>query len=283
MSLSVASKLRMFAMPTLLLLALLQGSARADQVDRLVEQLTTSKDYKVRLSAALSLGKLDDKRAIPAFVRALRDSNKNVRGVAATTLPTLMDKDTDASVRKRVLDALQSMARRERDGFVKEQAEESIAAIKKLESAGSGGGIYVNIGNMSAKPEGAAKMRDLMRKTAEQTFSKRANSMMTSWPSGSTPSAKQLRDKKTSGYHVDGTLVALETESKGTTTLVSCKISMLIATYPEKSMFGFLDGGARVQTGSSSQDIAYAQEDCVVAVVEDLVAKKIIPVIQQRH
>ena len=63
---------------------------------------------------------------------------------------------------------------------------------------------------------------------------------------------------------------------------MACKLSMLLATYPEKSMFAFLDGGAKVQATSSARDIGFAKEDCVNAVVEDLVKKKIIPTIKMK-
>lgn len=259
--------------------------ASADGVDRLIEQLEKSSDYKVRVSAALNLGRRGDQRALPALIDALRDDNKNVRGVAATSLSKLVDGSTKASLRKRALSSLERLAKSDPDGFVRKQAKGAAEQIRDKDSGGAtpSGGIYVNIGPMSAKAKGAGQLTGLMRKTAEATFSKKASQMMTAWPSGKDPSAGALRKSKTTGYHVDGTLVTLDVAAKGGATLVSCKVSMLLATYPEKSMFGFLDGGARVQAGTSSRDIEYAQQDCVTAVVEDLIARKIIPVIQQRH
>jgi hypothetical protein len=47
-------------------------------------------------------------------------------------------------------------------------------------------------------------------------------------------------------------------------------------------MFGFLNGSAKVQSGSSASDVATSKEDCVAAVVEDLVRRKIIPTIETR-
>ena len=106
--------------------------------------------------------------------------------------------------------------------------------------------------------------------------------MSTTWPGGKTPTARDLRRKGVQAFHVDGTLLSLQAQRKGSSALVSCKVSMLVATFPKKSMFGFLDGGARVQTGSAPRDIQYAKEDCISAVVEDLIAKKIIPAIRTR-
>jgi hypothetical protein len=263
---------------------LVRGTAVADSVDRLVAQLEDD-DHKIRLSAAINLGKLGDKRAIPALTGALSDSNDSVRGAAAASLGIVVDASTDQKTRQRVLAELDRLVKRDGAELVRKQAQRAQERIRKLptQSAPSGG-IYVNIGAMGSKAAQApGKLKQLMRTTTEQTFSKRASSMMTAWPAGGEPSVAQLRASKTSAFHVDGTLVALETTNKGGATMVSCKVSMLIASYPEKSMFGFLDGGARVESGSSASEIQYAQEDCVTAVVEDLVSKKIIPVIQQRH
>jgi hypothetical protein len=264
---------------------LFQATAAADGVDRLVAQLEGDSDHKIRLSAAINLGKLGDQRAIPALTSALSDSNESVRGAAATSLGMLVDGSTDAKARQRVLSVLDGLVKRDGSSLVRKAAQRAQERIRKLPmQTPQTGGIYINIGAMATKAAQAPdKLKQLMRTTTEQTFSKRASSMMTSWPAGGVPSMQQLRANKTSAFHVDGTLVALETQNKGGATLVSCKVSMLIATFPEKSMFGFLDGGARVESGSSPSEIQYAQEDCVTAVVEDLVSRKIIPVIQQRH
>lgn len=267
-----------------LLLLGLPSASHADSVDRLVVQLKRESDYKLRLSAAINLGKLGDARAIPALVGALKDKNENVRGASAASLGNLIDEDSDERARARVSKALTTL-KRDRSSFVRKQAERAFKRIAALPSGGpEEGGIYINIGEMSSKASAApAALRELMHGTTEKAFRKNAGTMQLSWPTGKAPSGKQLRASKVTGYHVDGTLVTLESESKGGATLVSCKVSMLIATYPEKSMFGFLDGGARVQAGSSPRDIQYAQEDCVSAVTQDLVTRKIIPVIKQRH
>ena len=67
------------------------GTARADKVDDLMRQLKGDADYKVRLSAALNLGKIGDKRAIGPLTDALDDKDKTVRGVAAAALGKMVD------------------------------------------------------------------------------------------------------------------------------------------------------------------------------------------------
>lgn len=256
--------------------------AHADKVDRLISQLRSSGDYKIRISAAANLGKLGDQRAVSPLIAALKDKEKSVRGVAATSLGKIVDGETPGKLQKQALRALRRAAGKDPDSLVRKQAKRALKSIESASSGGGGGGIYINVGSMTDKASKSSAMRTLMRKTVAKAVSKNGSSMFTEWPGGKTPSARQLKAKKTPAFHVDGTLVSMSTKSKGSTTLVSCKISMLIATYPKKSMFGFLDGGAKVQAGSSAKEVQYAQEDCVAAVVEDLVTRKIIPTIKTR-
>ena len=70
----------------LALLLIVPAPASADKIDDLTRALMQDPSYKVRVQAALVLGKLDDKRAVPALIQALHDENETVRGVAATSL-----------------------------------------------------------------------------------------------------------------------------------------------------------------------------------------------------
>jgi hypothetical protein len=272
----------------LVLLAALAAPARADKVDDLVRDLKTGSDYKVRLSAALSLAKLGDKRAIPAFVIALSDKDKTVRGAAAVALGKLVDATTSGPQKTQVTKALETLIGRESSDSVKKQAEKSLATIKAIGAGSStsvsvgAGAVYIDVGPMSSKAADAdnTKLKTLMRSTTEKTFKSKGQPMLLAWPGGKSPTRKDLDAKKASGFHVDGTLTEMTVKEKGSAATVSCKVSMLIATYPEKSVFGFLNGGASVTASSDPGDIKLAGEDCLAAVVEDLVAKKIIPTIK---
>ena len=250
-----------------------------NRIATLSSQLRDGESYKVRLAAAINLSKIGDPRAIPVFIDALRDREANLRGLAATALGKLVTARTSNQLRGRATQALKRVNKQDKSAFVRKQAGKALAAIAGS-GAQEGGRIYVNVGAMAVKPGQAADMKPLMRQTAEKAFASRKSSMTTSWPGGKAPTARDLRGAQ--AFHVDGTLISLTTQTKGSATLVSCKISMLIATYPKKSMFGFLDGGARVQASSSPSDIQYAKKDCIAAVIEDLIIKKIIPTIEMR-
>jgi HEAT repeat protein len=263
--------------------------AAADNVDVLVQQLNNDDSDKVRLSAALSLTKVGDPRAILPMAKALLgDSDKNVRSACAVGLAKLVTASTSPSLKNIAVANLKKAAAEDDSEFVKAQATRSLA---QLGGGGStvtpphpgGGSIYVNIGPMSSKTNASddSKLRDLMKRTASRTMGKVASEMAITWPGGD-PKRGDLDRKGVAGFYVDGTLNELSAKVAGSASTVSCKISMLLASYPEKSVFGFLSGGASVQASAKESDIALARQDCVSAVVEDLIAKKIVPTIKTK-
>ena len=264
---------------------------RADNVDELRQQLERDDSDKVRLSAALNLTKLGDPRAIPPLAKALgNDSDKAVRGAAAVGLGKLVNDKTKPTLKSLAASALKRAAESDDSDLVRGQAEKALKAIGVTGTTShvqtpppAKGGIYVNIGPMASKTGSSAtdaKFKALMVKIATKTMEKAASNMAITWPGG-LPTQAQLDAKSTQGFYVDGTVNELKVKQSGSSATVSCKINMLLASFPDKSIFGLLNGGASVQA-SGSADIALAGEDCVSAVIEDLIAKKIVPTINSK-
>jgi len=278
---------RAAAIAALLVVVARARPAWADNVDELIRQLENDDSDKVRLSAALNLTKLGDQRAILALAKAIgNDGDKSVRGAAAVGLGKLVGDKTKSSIKNLAVSALRRAAESDASDFVRGQADKALKAIGVTTGTGptpppGGGAIYVNIGPMSSKTGDAAadpKLKALMVKIAARTMAKVAGNMATTWPGG-VPTKAMLDAKSTLGFYVDGTLNDLKVKESRSSTTVSCKINMLLASFPDKSIFGLLTGGASVQASGSATDIALAREDCVSAVVEDLIAKKIVPTI----
>src|SRR5262245_24967154 len=85
------------------------------------ELLDDSTNYKVRVQAALVLGRLGDTAAVPALTKALADSNKTVRAIAAQALGQIGDAGA--------AEALRTLLAREGDTFVRTQAEKALASL----------------------------------------------------------------------------------------------------------------------------------------------------------
>ena len=263
--------------------------ARADNVAELIRQLSDDDSDKVRLSAAINLTKLGDSRAILPLAKALgNDPDKTVRSAAAGGLGKLVTDKTDSRVRKAAIAVLTQARDSDDSDFVRGEAGKALKAIgivgggTPVTPPPSGGSIYVNIGPMSSKTGDASidgKLKALMARTASRTMARVASNMATTWPGGAEPTRAMLDARSTMGFYVDGTVNEMKVKETGSSVTVSCKINMLLASYPDKSIFGLLNGGASVQASGAKNDIALAREDCVSAVVEDLIAKKIVPTI----
>jgi HEAT repeats len=285
-----AACVRIAAIAVLLLVIAHSAPARADNVDELIRQLESDSD-KVRLSAALNLAKLGEQRAILPLVKAIgNDSEPSVRGAAAVGLGALINDKTKPSIKNLAISALKKAASDDSD-IVRGQADKALKAIGVTGSQPpttppiNATAIYVNVGPMSAKTGDSAadpKLKALMAKVATRTLTRVATGMAITWPGGQAPTKAMLDAKATVGFYIDGTVNELKSKESGSTTTVSCKINMLLASYPDKSIFGLLNGGASVQASGRASDIALAREDCVSAVVEDLIAKKIVPTIHMK-
>lgn len=286
-----AAALRIAAIAAALAVLVHPAPARADNVAELVRQLGDDDSDKVRLSAALNLTRLGDPRAILPLAKALgNDADKTVRGAAAVGLGKLVTDQIDARIRKAAIAALTRARDSDDSSFVQAEAGKALKAIgvsggsAAVQAPNTGGAIYVNIGPMASRTGDAAvdgKLKALMVKVANRTMSRVASQMATTWPGGA-PTRAMLDARSTAGFYVDGTVNEMKVKESGSSVTVSCRINMLLASYPDKSIFGLLSGGASVQASGSATEVALAREDCVSAVVEDLIAKKIVPTIKTK-
>jgi len=288
--------MRRIVLPLAVLLLLAQAAA-ADNVDTLIKQLGDSSE-KIRLAAAVNLAKTEDERGILPLSKAVNaDSDKNVRASAAVGLGKILKAHPSSKYKQLAIKNLGNAAANDTSDFVKQQADAALKLVqgKGADSGGDSGtksgggsnpgkgGIYVNVGPMSSKTTSSKndKFRAMMVKVTEKTLSKVAPTMSTTW-SGGAPSKGDLAKKGVNGFYVDGTLNTLDIKSSGGGATISCKVSMLLADFPDKSVFGFLNGGASVTASSSQSDQDLASEDCVTAVIENLIANKIVPTIKSK-
>lgn len=267
--------------------------ALADATDDLIKQTESSSD-KERLAAVISLTKGADPRSIAILSKRVNsdiEDATNVRLAAASGLGQVVKSSSRKSDKKIATTALQKAAQGDPSSSVRKEAEKSLAALGSAagSAASSGaatsssGGIYVNVGPMSA-PAGASQstQKGWMTAKATKQLGKSASSWVTAWPGGKAPTKKELDAKKMAGFYIDGTLNTLTVTKAGADATVACKISMLLATYPDKNIVGNLSGGAKVVGGNKPKDIALSEQDCIEAVIEDMVKSKVVPTIKSK-
>lgn len=104
------------------------GSPQADAyLLRLIEALRVDESYKVRLQAAVFLGRSDDERAFEPLTAALNtDQHYTVRAAAATALSNLNDPRAISHIIKRLAN--------DPDPFVKDEAVRALAKFDREEA-----------------------------------------------------------------------------------------------------------------------------------------------------
>jgi hypothetical protein len=248
-----------------LLLALLAPATRARagqpqvKVEELTKALLEDANYKVRVQAALVLGRLGDHAAVPSLIRALDDNNKTVRAIAAQALGQLADHDAG--------DPLRALLKREGDPFVRTQTEKALALITS-EGGSKKAKIYLNFGPFTGGVKSAgADAAKVIHDALSQELGK-IQTVTLSLP----PSADPKTFPKTGmlGFYIDGNITRLDDVPAGGSNETSCDVKVMVARWPSKSIILWTNAGASLQSGNRPQDKVSARKDCLSAAAGQL-------------
>lgn len=249
-----------------LLLFLLPRLAHADKIDKLTRALMQDPSYKVRVQAALVLGKLADRRAVPALIQALRDENESVRGVAAGALGRIGDRSAANALLEATHDSSQ---------FVQIEAKRALAQVANattqpqiaLPGPRAGARFYVAVG-ISAAGHGGSEYANVVRQALYHELGKLPQVTLQVAGAGSSPSGSQLSSHRLSGYLVDGAIQRLSATYTGGQQQIDCDLKIVIQTYPGRSIKAMTTEGASLQAGTGPGEEASAKHDCLQAAVE---------------
>jgi len=236
---------------------LLSVSARAGSVSGLVSKLKNHPNYKVRLTAALVLGKKCDPRAFDALVFALKsDANPLVRGAAANSLAR-MGLPQAAGALKAAL--------RTHNSLVKSQVKRALGRL--CPSKLSGITRYVNLDRMIYHGPAAGKIAVALARCRLAGALTRSGDVTVRWRRCKRPSRRELARRHIKGYYLD--VVVKIREKHG---MVSCKLTPTFFSYPRAKLLT-TGGGARVKvSGSLNADtIGTCLDYAVKAIKSDVV------------
>jgi hypothetical protein len=250
-------------------------AANKVKVEELRKALIEDSNFKVRVQAAIVLGRLGDVGAVPALIKALEDTNKTVRAIAAQALGQLGD-GTAA-------EPLQGLLQREGDPFVKGQAEKALAMLRTAmatsaaNAAAAAGAankkakIYLSFGpftgtNKTIGPDAARVIHDVLQR--ELSKLQLVTTTLSPADQKSFPKTGLL------GFFIDGNITRLDDTPSGGSSETSCDVKVLVARWPSKSIILWTNAGASLQSGSRPRDKESARHDCLEAsagqVAEDL-------------
>jgi hypothetical protein len=211
-------------------MVLASAPARADRVDDLDRTLTSDPSWRVRLQAAVVLGKLRDPRSVPSLLRALSDENETVRGLAAQVLGQIGEPSSSI--------ALDRARRSDPSAFVRSRANEALEKLQPAQAQGhhgSGGShaLHVEVGGVGAKAHASPELTQRLREYIIRELQR-------------TPGVT-LEGKPLSGFLIDSSITSVSRKLTAQWVEVSCEISFVVGRLPSRAMVMMTSGGATVQ------------------------------------
>lgn len=216
----------------------LASSARADRIDELGRVLTTDPNWRVRLQAAVVLGKLHDARGAPSLVRALSDASETVRGTAASVLGELGEPTAIA--------ALERSAAKDPSTFVRDQAQTALESLRSAH-APEPPAVAPN-GSKTARVELGSVGSKTMHLGPEQEKRLRA---IVSHALSDTPGVTLVEPGGADGYRLDVAVTRLQRREVGENIQISCEVSLILGRLPSKEIVMTTTGSASVDAPSA--------------------------------
>jgi hypothetical protein len=225
-------------------------TAARPNVRMLIDRLEHGSDFRVRMGAALELGKRKDQTAREPLERALSDENPAVRAAAAAALALLGDARAIPALEKHLQD--QSRA-------VRDQVKSAIAKLRKAESdsdqsASQATSVLVLIGDVSAhKTAGSSK--EVKRKLLEHFVRTSRQNL------GKLPGVRVLAEGEDPGAEGGAGSVPLvmvtcrlqqaEMRQDGENIVYSAKVEYVVHRMPERAIAALVSGSAKGSAASS--------------------------------
>jgi len=234
-----------------------------DRITELTTMLSSSSE-KTRLSAVLSLARLNDKRTLKPLVTALHDPSAGVRAIAATALGKLGHKaalpalktaatdDVDATVRTKAGEAASLVAKANNipEETPAPAADASVQARAKTTGFGHSPHAVVDRPDLYVTVKGA---NDDSPGTADKTVRKANADILKAVLQDSLKKAPQVTMTATDAQRwgldvrtVDVSVVKLDVTQDAGYIVVDAELRLAISDDKGK-MLSFLSGGAKVQ------------------------------------
>jgi len=244
---------------TVLVACLLASSAAADaRTDFLVRMLSTSTQFRVRVQAALALGAQNaESQVVGALSRGLRDGHPSVRSASASALEKLREpsalaaleaarRDRDADVRRAVESAIASLSSRP------QRATATSAPTRGSPSTPQPSGTptyYVGIGAPGDRVGLPKAELERLRAHLVRTVAGMEGVVLAPSRESENAARKVMKADGLVGFYVDASVTKVEVRSDGA---VRAEVSIVVGSYPERSIKAMLKGAATVPSGGSS-------------------------------
>ena len=269
-----------------LLLAL--RPAAADSIDASIKELTSS-NYKSRLSAALTLARSSDARAVLALIGVLQsDQESALRRVAAIGLGRGVDGLPDATVEK--VRAALTTATKDADTKVRDSALaalKSMPAVAAPSAKGKAPAVFVHIDRVGDDSnQASAESITLVSKNVRRAIED--NGFITVWPGG-VPSQAELVASRAHAFIVVSTVKKIVVKKKSRQAEVTCTVAIRVSPWTgrdgnevwEANKSASASGSAKTTTSNSTTEIAAGMQDCLDTLADDITRRQVTPFLRK--
>jgi len=236
------------ALMVAVLLATSSAEGAPPSVADLASRLKNGEDFRVRVQAALELGKTRDPDALDPLIAALGDQHASVRAASAAGLAELGDADAIPALKQRRLD---------RSDAVRKQIRQSLEELEAL-AAGEPrpARLLIKIGQM--KNQTAVKSKQIEAEL-EQESRKKLDELP-----GVRVIPRNEKDKKSDKLPVvlvSGHIQRLQASRDGSDVVYSASVEYILHTMPDESIAAKVSGSASgTLTQEEAKDEARAAE-----------------------
>jgi len=212
-------------------------------LDELVEQLKHGTDFRVRVSAALQLGKSLTAEAAQPLEAALDDSNASVRAAAAAALKNLGD--------QKALEVLKAH-RGDKSEAVRAQVASAIKSLEEERTTGPKTKVLIKLGIM--KNDSGVKSKKIESELADSSRRKLSElpgvRVLAADGTGSSSGSEQAGALPV--VMVTGNISELKASREGRSITYSASVEYVLHTMPEQSIAAKVSG--RASATASEQD-----------------------------
>lgn len=228
---------------TLALLCSVSSAWATPGLDELVDQLKNGTDFRVRVSAALQLGKSLTGDAAEPLADALSDGNASVRAAAAAALKNLGDQT-----------ALQALKehRSDKSEAVRAQVASAIKSLEEERTTGPKTKVLVKLGIMkNASGVSSQRIETELADSSRRKLSAlpgvrvlAADGSGSGASSASGPSSSGKAAKSVPMVMVTGNISELKTSHEGRSITYSASVEYVLHTMPEQAIAAKVSGRA---------------------------------------
>jgi hypothetical protein len=218
-----------------LALSLLSGTALAapPTVRDLAERLKQGEDFRVRLQAALELGKTADPDALDPLLSGLDDPNASVRTAAAAALEQLGDPDAIPALKSKRLDRSES---------VRKQVKVALESLSVIAEGGPPPArLLVTIGSMRNQ---TAVKAPRIEAELESESRKKLAALPGVAVAAKAESGKEADKRKLPVVMVSGQIQKLKAQRDGDEIVYSASVEYVLHTMPGQSIAATVSGSA---------------------------------------